>query len=242
MKNYDETIDTVFRRMSEYKTAKKRRNAILIRIAVPVCCLMMLVGLWMFRPAPPAVTPPDPQVPTTTCTDSFLVATDPVPENLDVVIVNPIYTVPNTNRMNIALMLDDFIPMNQEELCDYYGTNVFPTVPEDLSCTDKDYGIFRRQGGTGEIYWDGNYISYYNADDSRSVVVNVDSGMIPVDFCNLFDEPQKRSTINGVPVGIGKTDHGAFYAEFLFNDTGFRVLAEGLEKEEFIDILRSLTA
>ena len=241
MKNYDETIDTVFRRMGEYETAKKRTNAMLLRTAIPVCCLLVLVSVWLLRPVPPAVTPPATEVPTT-CTDFFLVATDPVPENLDVVIVNPIYTVPDTKRMNIALMLDDFIPMNQDELCNYYGTNVFPEVPEDLSCTDKDYGIFRRQGGTGEIYWDGNYISYYNADDSRSVVVNVDSGIIPVDFCNLFDEPQNRSTINGVHVGIGKTDYGAFYAEFLFNETGFRVLAEGLEKEEFIDVLRSLTA
>lgn len=239
MKNYDETIDTVFRRMSEYETAKKRTNAMLLRTAVPLCCLMVLVGLWMFRPAPPAVTPPDPQVPTTTCTDFFLVATDPVPENLDVVVINAIDTVPDTQRMNIALMWDDFIQMNQDELCDYYGTNVFPSVPGDLTQSDQVYGIFKRS--TGETYWDSNQISYCNQDFTRSVSVSADLNIVPVDFCNLFDEPQNLSTINGVQVGIGRTDYGAFYAEFMLKETGFRVFAEGLEKEEFINILKSLT-
>ncbi len=242
MKSYDETISAVFRRMDEYETAKKRRRTLILRTAAPLCCLLVLLGVWIFRPEPPVVTPPDTQVPTTAFDGPYLVATEPLAEHLDVVVINPIETIPSAQRMNIAQMWDDFIPMNQEELCAYYGTNVFPTVPGDLTCRDGAYGIFRRGGGSGEIYWDTNDLSFSNHDFSRNVTVNVDSGRIPVDFCNLFDDLDNRSTINGVSVGIGRTSFGALYAEFMHNETGFRVFAEGLDKEEFIGILKSLTA
>lgn len=242
MKSYDETISTVFRRMDEYETAKKRRRTLVLRTAAPLCCLLVLLGAWIFRPVSPVVTPPDTQEPTTAFDGPFLTATDPLPHDLDVVVINPIETVPSTQRMNIALHGKDFISMDQEELCAYYGTNVFPTVPNDLTCRDGAYGIFWRNGGTGEIYWDTNDLSFSNHDFSRNVTVNVTSGRIPVDFCNLFEDIENRSTINGVSVGIGKTSYGAFYAEFMYNETGFRVSAQGLDKEEFIDILKSLTA
>lgn len=244
MKNYDETIETVFRRMGEYEAEKKQRRTRILYTAMPLCCLLVLMCAVLCKPTTPTVTPPATQIPTIPAgTGPFLVATDPLTDNMDVIVIQSVDTIPSTGRMMIALMWDDFIPMDPPELCAYYGTNVFPEVPADLSRDpDEKYGIFKRENGTGEIYWDSNAISFSNDDYSRSVTVNIDSDRIPVDFCNLFDEIKDRSTIHGVQVGIAKTDYGAFYAEFMYNGTGFRVFAEGLEKEELVGIIKSLIA
>lgn len=59
MKSYDETINTVFDRISEYKTAQKRKKKIIIRTVLPVCCVALAtligIGVWqsdMFKPKP----------------------------------------------------------------------------------------------------------------------------------------------------------------------------------------------
>lgn len=243
MKNYDETIDTVFRRMGEYETAKKRRKTLMLRTATPLCCLLMLICSVLCKPNEPVIIPSATQDTTTPSqTSPMLAATDPLPDNLDIIVIQSVDTIPEASSMSIALMWDDFVPMDQDELCAYYGTNVFPAVPDDLSRSgDEVYGIFKRDKGTGEIYWDSNKISFLNHDFSRCVTVDVDLGRIPVDFCNLFDEIEDYSTVGGVQVGIAKTPDGLFYAEFVYNGTGFRVIAEGLAKEEFVDIIKSLT-
>lgn len=244
MKSYDETIDSVFRRMGEYETAKKRRHSLILRTAAPLCCLLVLICAVLCKPSNPIVTPPATQNTTIPShTSPMLAATCPPPDNLDVIVIQSVDTIPKAASMSIALMLDDFIPMDPTELCGYYGTNVFPIVPDDLNrSADELYGVFKRGKGTGKVYWDTNNISFSNHDHSRNVTVTVDCNMIPVDFCNLFDEIENCSTINGVQVGIARTPEGCYYAEFLYNGTGFFLFAEGLAKEELVDIIRSLTA
>lgn len=244
MKSYDETIDTVFRRMGEYETAKKHRRTLILRTATPLCCLLVLICVVLCKPSEPVITPPATQSTTIPSTPGpFLVATDPLPGNYDIIVIQSVDTVPDTSRMNIALMWDDFVRMDQAELCAYYDTNVFPAVPDDLSRgVDEVYGIFKRGKGTGEVYWDSNKITFLNHDFSRCVTVDVDLGRVPVDFCNLFDEIEDYSIVGGVQVGIARTPDGCYYAEFLYNGTGFFLFAEGLAKEEFVDIIKSLTA
>ena len=58
-------------------------------------------------------------------------------------------------KMNIALMTADFVPLSTDQLAEYYGTRIFPTVPDDLSGWEKSsdfsgYGIYRRNNGTGD--------------------------------------------------------------------------------------------
>ncbi len=50
MKTYNETVNTVFERIDEYKTAQKRKKKIITHTAVPACCIalaaMIGIGVW----------------------------------------------------------------------------------------------------------------------------------------------------------------------------------------------------
>lgn len=50
MKSYDETINTVFDRIGEYKTAQKRKKKIIVRTVLPACCVALAaaigIGVW----------------------------------------------------------------------------------------------------------------------------------------------------------------------------------------------------
>jgi uncharacterized membrane protein YeiH len=50
MKNYDETISTVFKRIDEYKTAQIRKRKTITRIAIPAfsVCLAVAIGVFAF--------------------------------------------------------------------------------------------------------------------------------------------------------------------------------------------------
>lgn len=45
MKSYDETINTVFDRISEYKTAQKRKKKIITRTVVPACSVVLAAAI-----------------------------------------------------------------------------------------------------------------------------------------------------------------------------------------------------
>ncbi len=51
MKNYDETINTVFERIDEYKLKQKRKRKIVTRVAVPAfsVCLAVTIGVFAFK-------------------------------------------------------------------------------------------------------------------------------------------------------------------------------------------------
>lgn len=50
MKSYNETINTVFERIDDYKIAQKRKKKIIIRTVTPICCVCLVallgVGAW----------------------------------------------------------------------------------------------------------------------------------------------------------------------------------------------------
>ena len=140
----------------------------------------------------------------------------------------------------IALMGDDFIRMNDDEINEYYGVNVFPAVPTDLERKDQEtLGIYKRKVN-GEVYHDGNRISDTNADFSRGIAVNVDKNGLPFDFCNFFANIQTRSIINDVEVEISQSPSGEMYAEFMYQNVGFRILAIGLTQDEFVAVVESI--
>ena len=130
--------------------------------------------------------------------------------------------------------------MNDNEMNAYYGVNVFPTVPTDLERKNEErFGIYKRKS-SGEVYYDGNTISYANADHSRGIAVNVEKDGLPFDFCNMFADIQTRSIINGVEVGIAQTPIGEMYAEFMYQNVGFRIWTSGLTQDELISIVESI--
>ena len=242
MKTYEETIQTVFSRVKENRAVRKKRNKRFLSAAVPVCfaCLAVLVGSgigvkFSYSPEAPSLSGEERPV----SSSSAILKTDTI-------IITEIDDV-SQQRCNIALHREDFIPMSEEVLCDYYGVNIFPVVPDDLKRTNEEEdGIFKRSSGknAGTIYWDTNRIIYGNDNTKRYAGVEVDKGVIPTDFCNLLGDPEQCSEINGKTVFLGRQVEALYdplyYAEFFLDDAGFRVVTEGISEEEFLSIVRSL--
>lgn len=147
-------------------------------------------------------------------------------------------------KININLSWDDFVPLDAVELREYYGTNIFPWVPEDLDNWENEedfdgYGIFRRDRGRGEVYWDQTVLNYSNPDFTRSVNLEVAKGRLPF-VCFAMDKEYEKSDICGTQVYLGLTDAGYYHAQFLYEGTGFILTARGLSEGEVIAVLESL--
>ena len=169
-----------------------------------------------------------------------------VPETSQSVVDNIVFVdaeeFPSADRMYIALMRDDRIPLSSAELNVYYGINVFPdNIPNDLMLHSEYFSIYRRNKGKGEVYHDGNVIRYLNENSTRGVAINVDKNGMPFDFCNIFADVNSFSVINGTKVGFAKKDGGEnLLAEFTYKNVGFRIFASGLTQDELVEIVRSL--
>lgn len=62
MKNYDETINSVFERINEYEIEKKRKRKTVTKTVTSLCCVCLVallgIGVWqsdLFKPMPPTV-------------------------------------------------------------------------------------------------------------------------------------------------------------------------------------------
>lgn len=244
MKSYDETIRTVFDRIDAYETGLEKRRKILGKAAVSLgcICLIALLGFLLIPSNEDPLPPGSLQVPTF----------GPPPEKVDLdilywentVVVNPIEGI-SSDRYYIALMVDDFIPMTDTELNAYFGINIFPQVPQDLGAewSDKEnipHGIYKRNGGTGEVYHDWQVLNWSNEDFTRTVNIELRKGGLPLICYTIFDTDYEKSMIKNVPVSIGQTEAGLYLVEFIYKDVGFRMIIEGLSQDEIVAIIESL--
>lgn len=160
--------------------------------------------------------------------------------------INRLDAIPlGRNLMNFALHQNDFIKMSREELCEYYGANIFPQVPEDLknwdSSPEYEYGIYRRNNGSGEVYFDQNVINYSSDDFSRNINIETAKGRMPLyDVAALNGDDFVKSSIGGIDVGIGGTEDGCYYAKFMYKGVGFCIITQGLSQAELISVLESI--
>ncbi len=263
MKSYEEVTNNLLERRERYVAEQNRKRKRVMGVVTSLCgcCLVAVTvfGAWqsgMLQSEPP-ITPDSSIVGNNSDNDRVeqntissggetsqnlnnLEKTDNTDKNNEIRILE-IENMPDVpQKMFIALMGDDFILMNHDEINEYYGINVFLDAPSDLNRKDEEpLGIFRRKAN-GEVYYDGNKISYTNADFSRSLAVNVDKNGLPFDFGNLFANIQTRSIISNVEVGIAQTPAGEMYAEFMHQNVGFRIYAYGLGQDEFVAVIESL--
>ncbi len=241
MKSYEKMAEDVFSRIEEIETRKAQQRKTFAKVITPICCVCLIAlagfGFSQFGEEPPTLVD-----------DSSNISVESYPSkapNENVIVINELEDIPADQEMLFALWGKDFIAMTPEELNEYYGTNVFPTVPSDFVKQDGAYGIYKREGGTGELYWDVNKIQYSPERARRWIVVNVQKGTIPVDLMGVFNDPEGKSVINNVEVGIGRiVDEYAdiYYAEFMYKNVGFKIGAESVTEEEFISIISSLIA
>lgn len=228
MKNYNEMANDVFRRRDEYITAqrKKRKNAIGITSSVMCFCLLAVIGFYGLSS----------EKPNTEVNDETT--------NSNTIVINKIDDISANKRqkMNICLLADDFIPMSKQDLIEHYKTDVFPIVPNDLKEIDGEdgYGIYRRNGGSGEVYFDQIVLNYDNSDFTRSINIELCKNKLPFSDYGSLDDNNDKSIINRTPVNIGLIDESTYMAEFIYRNVGFRIIFEGLSQEEMISVLTSI--
>lgn len=263
MKTCEEMVSSLLRRRADYEVKRKARRQTVLRISTVACSLALVLfvgtgmgqGWWIItEPELPTVTPtqvvtepaePMLQTPTTepsAPTEVVQITVQPMP--VDHIVINEIDGI-TSDRMYICLHVDDFVPMSADELNDYFGINIFPEVPEDLGAEWSDRegiqrGIYRRAGGTGEIYHDQQVLNWSNEDFSRSVNIELRKGGMPFQCFAVLTAEHDPSIINNVEVGIGQTDEGIYLVEFMYRDVGFRMIAEGLSQEELVAVVASL--
>ena len=264
MKNCEEMVGSLLRRRAEYEENRRKQRKTMLRLSGAVCSLALVVfigagvngGWWISsQPELPTVTPTQstgeptevqPTVrPTLAPTQPPVTeppVTEPVEENH--IVINEIDDTSN-QLMYFALMWDDFVSMTEAELRDYYGTEFVPEVPEDLADLRREshLGIYRRDGGTGEVYHDEQRLTWVTEDYSRGVTVSVRKDQLPYQFFALLtQEEMETSEIRGVEVSIGQTEYGTWLVEFLYNEVGIRICADGLTQDELVAVVESLIA
>lgn len=262
MKNCEEMVGSLLRRRAEYEENQRKQRKTILRLSGAVCSLALVVfigagvnGGWWLAPEPelPTVSPTQmteepteaqPTVrPTVMPTQPPVTeppATEPVAVNH--IVIHEIDDISNS-LMYFALWRDDFVSMTESELRDYYGTEFVPEVPEDLVELRREshLGIYRRDGGTGEIYHDEQRLEWTTEDYSRGICVTVRKDRLPYQFFALLTkEEMETSEIRGVEVSIGQTEYGTWLVEFLYNEVGFRICADGLTQEELVAVIESL--
>ena len=232
MKSYEETIRTVLGRAETMERQKEKRRAACRAAAGWGCCacLVLALSVGMWRNGLPSIPEiPGPEVGISGPSE-------------DKIVVGTLDADSARQKMDIALMLGDFVEMTPEELAVYYGMDVMPQVPTDVTAwEDQSFGVFRRSGGTGEIYWDGNVLNFSDESFNRSVNLEVWKTRGFISCVAFFDLMEERSVINGVEVALAVSEGEYYHAEFTCNGVGFRLNAEGLSREEVVDVIRSLT-
>ncbi len=248
MKNYDELTNDLLERRDRYAAdqKKKRKRVMGVATALCCCCLVALLGFGMRQGGMFSTTPPDqtledalyPGIKDNFDESKGESADNPAANNK--IVINTINGI-SADKMNIALIVDDFVEMSREEMIEYYGVDYIPDVPADIKAwEDEQSGIFRRNGGTGEVYWDADILNYSNEDFTRSVHVEVDKGSYVLQDYLFFKGTEEKSVINNLEVLIGFSENGYYYSEFMYNGVGFFIDAQGVTEDEFVAIIASI--
>lgn len=248
MKNCDEMVNSLLERRERYAAEQKKKRRVIVRAATSACCVclvaLMGVGVWrggIFHTAPPDQTTADTVYPG--IKDTFDASKGESPNHPAAnnnIVVNPIKGI-SADKSNISFFADDFVEMTHEEMVEYYGVDYVPNVPADIKPWEEErHGIYKRNGGTGEVYWDAVILNYSNEDFTRNVHLEADKGSYVLQDCYHFEGTEEKSVINHVEVFIGVTDNGYYYAEFMYQGVGFLIDADGVTQEEFVAIITSV--
>lgn len=248
MKNCDEMVNSLLERREQYVAEQKRKRRIITRTATSMCCVCLVallgVGIWqsgMFGTTPPVQSMEDALYPG--IKDNFDESKGESPDNPaanNKIVINSIEGV-SADKMNINLLETDFVELTRDEMIAYYGVDYVPTVPEDITAwEDERSGIYKRNGGSGEVYWDADILNYSNEDFTRTVHLEVDNGNNVLPDYFFFKGTEEKSVINNVFVLIGLSENGYYYADFTYKDIGFHINAKGVTEDEFVAIITSI--
>ena len=247
MKSCDEMVSSLLERREQYAAEQKRKRKVLIRTVTSMCCvcLVALLGFGVSQGDWFNILPEQPIDDTLYpgVKDAFDENKGEYAENSaanNKIIVHQIDDL-SADRHNICLFIDDFVLMDKNELNEYYGINVFPTVPNDMKeWEDQQFGIYRRNGGTGEVYWDGTVFNYSNENFSKTINIEVKKDSLPLSDYALLKSTEEKSIINNIEIAIAQSDNGYYYAQFMYHNVGFQIIANGITQDEFVEVISSL--
>lgn len=236
MKSCDEMVNSLLCRREKFFTEKKRKRKIYMRAAASAFCVCLVAVSVFGVNRKLDILPGGKEV-------GGYVKPDDKKNNEnyagDYIVVNSV-SDSSPYKNGICLLADDFIQMTREEMFEYYGVKYLPEVPSDLAMQEGGKcGIYRRDGGTGDVYFDTDSVSWSNVKATRLLTVEVKKGGYPF-LCFAFAETAEKSVINNNEVLIGKTENGSFNALFMYKNVGFFVSADGLSQDEFVLVISSL--
>ncbi len=244
MKSYEEVTRDLLKRRNEYEEAQTRRQRTVLRAAVPVCSVALAaamgVGVWksgVFEKPPVTSNSGNSGVSAT----GQLVSPDD-PHANDKIVINEPESV-GMGSLDIGLVPEDFIEMSYDEMLEYYGAEIIPDLPENLTLDeyeDRRYGIYKRDGGTGEVYYDNTSFDYFDQDGIRNVSIEAAKGRLPLSCVVFESDCKEKSYIQDVEILMVKIGKDAYSAEFMVRDVGFRIKTFELSEEEFIDVVASI--
>lgn len=233
MKNHYDVTNNVFRRRDEYNAAQRRRKKTAVKAGsfIAGLCLIAAAGFGVFK-------------------SGVLRNADARPGNAQTDTANNGQHGIKINKVasgssspaDIYVGTEDFIEFSKQEAVEYYGSNIFPELPADLYESGNKNGIYRKDKGTGEIYFSTFTLRYRSSDSSRSVEVKGDKGQKPFScVVAISDEPLEPTVINGENVLFEDFGDGSIYAEFTHDGVFFEINFHGLSEEEIFNVVSSLT-
>lgn len=183
--------------------------------------------------------------------------------NPEVINLNPIENGTATANLKLAFDWENTYTkeLTLEEAFDYLGKDVRPKYyPEDLIEYDGERGdrIVYNNDDDDKILLDTMFF-HYNSDPSNTIMpmrfFNIEVsklGYQPDCIIYVAEDEMKMSVINGVEMKLGygegsyldesnnEVDYTYYYAEFYNEGVYYKINAESLTQEEFIEILKSL--
>jgi len=265
MKTCEEKAQSVLIRIEEEREHQRRKKKAIIRVVIPIMSFCLIVALvfitWqtgLFKNTTSHSDngasnldgnnySSDTTLESSTNGENEISEQDPAEKSItDQIVINNLNELPATDKMNIALMDDDFVKMDKSELTAYYGTNIFPIVPNDLKSWDTaddfgGYGIYRRNGGTGEVYYDTIILNYSNDNFSRTMNIELEKGSIPFQDFVVDTTKYQKSIISGQQVIIGlDVTTNTYFIGLMHDNVGFAITAYGLTQDEVVEVVRSI--
>lgn len=239
MRNHNEVTESVFRRRDEYNERKKQRRNTVIKISSSAACLSIaaLIAFNVGR----STTKKNPIIQNTAASTTAALQDSNIN---NIIKINSIYSEISADRQKIDLDEEDRIILTKDEGLSYYGTNIYPEVPSDLNewPGQDSFDMYKRNGGTGETYYDIFVLNYSNAEFSRSI--NIEGGRshyAKSRYSHWENEDFDVSIINGEKIFIAlSAESGYYFAEFVHKDVAFRIITEGLTESEIIAVICSL--
>lgn len=159
--------------------------------------------------------------------------------------INQLLEYPDINiNANVDPGMENYIPMDKTELMEFYGYifDLAEVLP-DMKEVPGEYGIYNWPGGG---YYTVNSFQYLSEDEKQALSIAMEQGQLPITgFVEAYNHKLETSIVNGIEVVFAKyckDEKEVMFAQFLYQNNGFFVTAEGITEDNFLDVVEYLTS